>query len=306
MSNWVLYTATVMIWGASWYGIKLQLGVVEPAVSVVYRFGAAALILMMWCLLRDVSLRFSARQHGFAALMGLLMLCLNYVLFYMATGDVTTAFVALSISLTVVLNSLFGSWFLGRPMRPMVVVGGFGGVAGIALIFWSELSGFGGGQATARGIVLCLVGTVSLSLGNTVSARNQQAGMAVVPTNAVAMAYAALFVALYVAATGTPVTFDWSPTYMAALAYLVVFATVIAFGCYLTLLGRIGADRAAYAMVLQPVVALVISTAVEGFEWGWPAALGVALVLAGNVIVLGGAPKAAVVYPADNETTREA
>ena len=113
--------------------------------------------------------------------------------------------------------------------------------------------------------------------------------MAVLPTNAVAMAYSALFVALYIAATGKPVTFDVSPVYMGALAYLVVFATVIAFGCFLTLLGRIGADRAAYAMVLQPVVALVISTAVEGFRWGWPAALGVALVLAGNAIVLCGA-----------------
>lgn len=289
MNNWFLYAATVLIWGASWYGIKLQLGVVEPAVSVMYRFAAASLILMAWCLLRGVRLRFSARQHGFAALMGLLMFCLNYVVFYVASAEVTTAFVALSISLTVILNSLFGSWFLGRPMRPVVVVGGLAGVAGIALVFWPELAGLGGGQATVRGIVLCLIGTVSVSLGNTVSARNQQAGMAVLPTNAVAMAYSALFVALYIAATGKPVTFDVSPVYMGALAYLVVFATVIAFGSFLTLLGRIGADRAAYAMVLQPVVALVISTAVEGFRWGWPAALGVALVLAGNAIVLGGA-----------------
>ena len=124
-----------MIWGPSWYGIKLQLGVVEPAVSVMYRFAAASLILMAWCLLRGVGLRFSARQHGFAALMGLLMFCLNYVVFYVASAEVTTAFVALSISLTVILNSLFGSWFLGRPMRPVVVVGGLAGVAGIALVF---------------------------------------------------------------------------------------------------------------------------------------------------------------------------
>jgi len=289
MNNWVLYAATVLIWGASWYGIKLQLGVVDPAVSVMYRFAAASLILIAWCLLRGVSMRFSPRQHGFAALMGLLMFCLNYVVFYIATGEVTTGFVALSVSLMVILNSLFGSWFLGRPMRPMVVIGGLAGVAGIALVFWSELSGAGGGQATVPGIVLCLIGTVSVSLGNTVSARNQQAGMAVLPTNAVAMAYSALFVALYIAVTGKPVTFDVSPVYVGTLVYLVVFATVIAFGCFLTLLGRIGADRAAYAMVLQPAVALAISTAVEDFQWGWPAALGVALVLAGNVIVLGSA-----------------
>jgi drug/metabolite transporter (DMT)-like permease len=287
MSNRVLYLATVLIWGASWYGIKLQLGVVEPAVSVIYRFGAASLILMAWCRWRGVSLRFTAREHGYAALMGFLMFCLNYVVFYVATGEVTTALVALSVSLMVILNSLFGRLFLGHPMRPLVVLGGVTGVAGIALVFWPELSGFGGGQATARGIALCLLGTVSVALGNTVSARNQQSGMAVLPTNAIGMAYATLFVALYVAATGTPVSFDWSPGYLGSLAYLVVLGTVVAFGCFLTLLGRIGADRAAYAMVLQPVMALAISTAVEGYRWGWPAAAGVALVLAGNVIVLG-------------------
>ena len=135
MNNWFLCAATVLIWGASWYGIKLQLGVVEPAVSVMYRFAAASLILMAWCLLRGVRLRFSARQHGFASLMGLLMFCLNYVVFYVASAEVTTAFVALSISLTVILNSLFGSWFLGRPRRPVVVVGGLAGVVGIALVF---------------------------------------------------------------------------------------------------------------------------------------------------------------------------
>ncbi len=278
----------MLIWGASWYGIKLQLGVVEPAVSVMYRFGAASLILIAWCLLRGISLRFDLRQHGFAALMGFLMFCLNYVVFYIATADVTTGFVALSVSLMVILNSLFGSCFLGRPMRPIVVIGGLCGVAGIALVFWSELSGFGGGQATVQGIVLCLIGTVAVSLGNTVSARNQQAGMAVLPTNAIAMGYSALIVALYVAATGKPVSFDFSPIYIGSLAYLVVFATVIAFGCFLTLLGRIGSDRAAYALVLQPVAALAISTVVEDFQWGWPAALGVVLVLAGNIIVLGG------------------
>ena len=102
------------------------------------------------------------------------------------------------------------------------------------------------------------------------------------------MGYSALIVALYVAATGKPVSFDFSPIYIGSLAYLVVFATVIAFGCFLTLLGRIGSDRAAYALVLQPVAALAISTVVEDFQWGWPAALGVVLVLAGNIIVLGG------------------
>jgi drug/metabolite transporter (DMT)-like permease len=60
----------------------------------------------------------------------------------------------------------------------------------------------------------------------------------------------------------------------------------LAFACYLTLLGRIGPDRAAYATVLGPVVALAVSTVVENFQWTVVAALGFIAVLAGNVLVL--------------------
>jgi drug/metabolite transporter (DMT)-like permease len=60
----------------------------------------------------------------------------------------------------------------------------------------------------------------------------------------------------------------------------------VAFGCYLTLLGRIGMDRASYAMVLFPVIALALSTAFEGYRWTPFGMVGVACILAGNLIVL--------------------
>ena len=73
---------------------------------------------------------------------------------------------------------------------------------------------------------------------------------------------------------------------MLSLVYLALFASVFGFGAYLTLLQRIGADRAAYSSVLFPLVALALSTLVEGYRWTPLAAIGVALVLAGNLVVL--------------------
>jgi drug/metabolite transporter (DMT)-like permease len=65
-----------------------------------------------------------------------------------------------------------------------------------------------------------------------------------------------------------------------------VFGSVVAFGAYLTLLGRIGAHRAGYATVMFPVVALVLSILFEGLALDWSILLGFALVLAGNLLVL--------------------
>jgi len=108
----------------------------------------------------------------------------------------------------------------------------------------------------------------------------------VVEANTLGMSYGAVFTLAFALARGVPVTFDWSWSYSLSLAYLALFASVFGFGAYLTLLQRIGADRAAYSSVLFPLVALGLSTAVEGYRWTAPAAIGVALVLAGNLVVL--------------------
>jgi len=74
------------------------------------------------------------------------------------------------------------------------------------------------------------------------------------------------------------------------LAYLTVFGSIIAFGAYLTLLGRIGAHKAGYAMVMFPVVALILSMLFEGLQLDSTIILGTVLVLAGNIFVLRGKP----------------
>ena len=70
------------------------------------------------------------------------------------------------------------------------------------------------------------------------------------------------------------------------LVYLALFGSVFAFGCYLTLLRRIGVHKASYAVVLFPAVALIISTLFEGFQWTWPVAVGIVFIAIGNTFVI--------------------
>ena len=57
MKNIAFYIITVLIWGSTWIGIKMQLGVVEPIASVTYRFALASVILLLWCRLRRLNMR---------------------------------------------------------------------------------------------------------------------------------------------------------------------------------------------------------------------------------------------------------
>lgn len=281
-----LYLTSVLIWGSTWFAIKFQLGVVAAEVSLVYRFGIAAAILLLFCLASRRPLRYSAQDHGFIALQGLFLFSSNYLVFYWATGLLTSGIVALMFSTVILMNIVNGALFRRSRVKPRVIVGALFGISGIAAIFWSEVSGVGDNSDTWRGLWMCLLATWFASIGNIISARNQENGIPVIQTNAWGMAYGALIMAIYAMVSGVPFNFDPDFAYSASLLYLAVFGSILAFGSYLTLVGRIGADKAAYAAVLFPVIALGLSTLFEDYQWTLRALFGFALVLLGNYVVL--------------------
>ena len=281
-----LYGSTVIIWGTTWLAIKFQLGSVDPMVSVLYRFMAAALTLFLYCKLRGLRMRFSLKDHIFMALQGLVLFSVNYWLIYLAEVHVTSGLVAVIFSGIVFMNMINGAVLLGSPIRSNVLLGGTIGVLGIVLVFWPQLISFSLSDKGALGLVLSVVSTFMASLGNIISARHQQNNLPVIQTNAYGMVYGAAIIGAISLISGKTFSFEMSLAYVGSLFYLSLFGTVIAFGCYLKLIGKIGADRAAYATMLFPIVALGISTVYEGYQWAPNNIIGMAVVLVGNWLVL--------------------
>lgn len=293
MSVAALYLAVVLIWGTTWIMISFQIGVVPPEVSVAYRFAIAAALMFAWAGLRGLPLRFRARDHLFIALQGALIFSTNFVLFYLAALDLATGLLAVVFSTASILTMLFSAVRQRRPPPARALGGAALGSCGIALVFWPEIAAFSLSSGAGLGLVLSLGGTVSFSLGGLVAARNQAAGLSVRGTTAWAMTYGTVLLSLFVVARGARFTFDPSFAYVGSLAFLAVVGSVVAFACYFALLERIGPERSAYATVLFPVVALVVSTLFEGYQWTAMALVGVVLTLAGNLLVLA-RPRAAL------------
>jgi drug/metabolite transporter (DMT)-like permease len=286
MENLFLYAITVLIWGSTWLVITFQLGEVDPILSVAYRFTLASVVLLAYAGLRKANLRYSAREHLYFGLQGVLLFSLNYLLVYLAEQRLTSGLVAVIFSMLVFMNILMGALFLGTPVRRNVVIGALIGLTGISLVFLPELKGFSLQDSGFVGLLLSVGGTLFASLGNIVSARNQREGLPVIQTNAFGMGYGAVLMFIFALVRGVPFTFEATPGYILSLIYLAVFGSVIAFGAYLTLLGRIGADRAGYSSLLFPMVALGLSTLFEGYQWSAAALVGVLLVVGGNFLVL--------------------
>jgi len=286
VSNRLLYIVTVLIWGSTWIAIEYQLGVVEPEVSVFIRYALASALLFGWCFVKGINLRFPRRAHVQFVLLGLLLFCLNYILTYQAQQYITSALSAIVFSAMLWMNMLNARIFFGVRSGARVWFGSVAGIAGILLLFMPQVENLSMTDATVYGAVLCLIGAFIASLGNMVSQGAQKSGLPILQSNAWGMFYGAIITGAISVSQGHSFAMNWSASYLGSLAFLVLFGSIAAFGAYLTLLGRIGAHKAGYALVMFPVVALIISFFFEGLEPSWNIFAGVSLVLLGNVFVL--------------------
>tara|TARA_B100001964_G_scaffold217181_1_gene257034 strand:+ start:518 stop:1408 length:891 start_codon:yes stop_codon:yes gene_type:complete len=284
--NGVLYGITILIWGSSWIMIKFQVEVVSASISVFYRFFLAAIILQCLCLIKRQKSVYALREYIFIAIQGFCLFAVNYWLFYLSAEYLSSGLMALIFSTIVVMNMINGRIWFGTPINLKMVFGAMMGISGLTLVFWPEIQWEDSNYNMFKGLLLAFVATYFSSLGNIVSLRNQKKGIPVFYSNAYAMTFGCLTMLMITMITDEHWNFSWNPQFLLSLVFLSVFASVVGFWCYLTLLGRVGADRGAYATLIFPIVALSISTVFEGYQWSLIAISGVVLILLGNFIIL--------------------
>lgn len=286
MSNSALYVVTVLIWGSTWIAIEYQLGSVAPEVSIVYRYLIASSTLFLYCKIKGLSLSFKVKDHLWFGLLGLFLFCLNYIFAYRAQVYITSALAAIAFSTMLWINILLSRIFFGTRAGGRVLWGAVLGIGGILLLFLPRTESVSLTDSVFFGSLLALCGALMASFGNMSSQAAQKRRLPVVQSNAWSMLYGGVFTSLIAVAGGHPFTFDATFTYIISLLYLAIFGSVVAFGAYLTLLGRIGAHKAGYATVMFPVVALILSMLFEGLGLDLWIVGGTALVLLGNLLVL--------------------
>ncbi len=287
MNVFFLFATTVLIWGSTWLAVKWQLGEVDPGASVLYRNGIATVLLFAWCFARGVALRFALRDHLVFMFLGIFLFSVNYWLVYQAAAFLTTGLIAVVFSTIVFFNLFTARLMLGYRINLTVVWGALVGISGIVLLFSGELSELSLQDKSLTGLLIALTATLCASIGSvTATYIGTNRSIPVIPYNAWGLFYGcvALFIAL--AASGTPFAFEQTARYTLSLLYLGIFGTAIAFVCYLKLIGLVGPDKAGYAFLMFPVVALALSTIFEAYRWSITGLLGLALIIAGSYLAL--------------------
>lgn len=275
-----------LAWGTTWFAITKQLGVVDPVVSIVYRFALAAALLFVWAALRGETIQLNRAQHLAAFGIGLFTFGVDYPLVYWAEERVTSAVVAVVFAAMAFVNlAVFRLAFGLR--APLLSWGAAGlGVIGVGLLSWEEIASASMSTRALTGIGMTLTGVLAASIGNVFARRGEMAGAGVIASTGWAMAYGAALLALYALATGKTWNFEFTAPYVLSLLHLAVVGSVIAFALYYGLARRRGYATASYISALTPPLAMLVSALFEGKSWGSLALGGVALVLAGQVLLL--------------------
>jgi len=286
MKNIFLYIITVLIWGSTWFAIEFQLGEVAVEVSLFYRFGLAAIMMWGYCLWKNIPVVFSLKNHGYILLLAIGNFSANYTILYYAQNYLNSAMTSIAFSTLLLMNIINTRIFFGKPIATRIYLGALLGLIGIVTLFWHDLQGITFSNGTFLGLTLALVGALVASFGNMISVRNSNSNLNIYAVNAWGMSYGAILLMTYALVNGSEFDFSYKPSYIISLLYLALFGSVIAFATYFSLLKNMGAEKASYLIVLFPIVAVIISSLFEGFEFTDNIIIGFILVLIGNAIVL--------------------
>ena len=282
----ILYAIVVLIWGTTWIAITYQLGDVATELSVAYRFALASALLFAYAFLTGRRISIPRRIYPYVLIMGTMMFSAGYLFIYHASAYITSGLVAVIFSLVVVSNGLYERLFFKTPLEPRLMLATLFGLSGIALMFWPEVSSFTLQDQSVIGMLFVLMGVLLGSFGTMAAIVCTREQLPVITVNAHAMAWGALASFVVAVILGRPINFSLEPSYVLSLAYLAIFGSAVAFGCFLALIRQIGSARTAYSSILYPIVALLISTFVEDYQWSVPAFAGIGMIATGNWLAL--------------------
>lgn len=285
--NIMLYLAVVLIWGTTWIAIFLQQEAANTPVlvAVFWRFLLASVLMLVILKLIKRLRPLDKQDHLFCLLQGCCVFGFNFVCFYHAAAWISSGLESVIFSMAVLYNAL-NSWIFFRQRPPFrLLPAAVLGLGGIVALFWHDIQAAHPAPQLLWGVGLSALGTLGFSFGNMISTRHQRRQRDVLTTNSYAMFYGAIMMAILALLNGDSLAPTFNLQWLGSMSYLAIFGSVLGFGAYFTLVGRIGASQAAYSTLLFPLVALTLSTIYERYQWHDNAIVGLVMILMGNMVM---------------------
>ena len=259
------FAGIYIIWGTTYLAIAFAVHAMPPFISGVARFGLAGALMYAWLRARNPR-PFAGVNIPMMALAGVLLSGMgNGFVLYAQEGGIPSGIAALFVAaVPVIVLVLDWAFFSKRAPTKQALFGIAVAVAGVVTIVLHTRTLSGGASALYVGAMF--VATTGWSIGTLVQKRSATIGT-VLNFTCGQMLFGAAFQLLMSIVTGEwsrfdPAAISWQG--VVAIAYLVVFGSIIGLNCYLWLLTRVPAPKVATYALVNPVVALFLGAAVLG------------------------------------------
>ncbi len=280
------FAIVTLIWGSTWLVIRDQIAVVPGLWSVAYRFALAGAAMAGLAVVRRERFPADAAGLGFAAGLGVAQFTLNYSFVYAAEAHITSGLVAVVFAL-LLPNALLGRLVLGQRLSARLLLGSGVAMTGVALLIVQQArSDPSGPHQTVLGVALTGAAILAASCANVAQGTAVAKRYPMTAMLAIAMLIGAVVDAALAWITVGPPVLPPTMRYLAGVAYLALAGSALAFSLYYRVLRVIGPARAAYASVIVPVIAMLLSTLFEGYRWTALAIAGAMLTGVGLVVAL--------------------
>lgn len=281
------FGAIYLIWGSTYLAIRFAVETLPPFLMLFARFFTAGIVMYGWLRVRGAP-RPTARQWGGAATIGGLLLLGGTGAVGWAEQWIPSGLAALIVAIVPVWMVVL-EWLGPDRRRPTgaVVVGLVLGLAGVALLVGPvELEG--AGRTLFIGSVVVVFGTMSWAVGS-VFGRHLPHPDSSWMTAAMQMTAGGLLLLAAGTAAGEWVRVDPGATSLRsllALAYLIVFGSLIAFAAYVFLLRHASPTRVGSYAYVNPVVAVFLGWALADEPVTARTVIAAAIILTGVILIV--------------------
>jgi drug/metabolite transporter (DMT)-like permease len=255
---WLALATVYLVWGSTYLALRVMVRTIPPLLGSGARFLAAGAVLFPFLVARRgwAGVRLTTREAGAAALVGVLFLAGGTGLVTVAERDVPSGLAAVLVA-AMPLFVVVLRYLVSEPVPRATSVGVVAGLAGVAVLL---LPGNPAPEAGVIGLVIILVADVSMAVASFASSRLPVPGDTLVATAYELLAAGFVLGAaglLSGEAAGLPIE-RFSGESLAALAYLVVAGSLVAYTAYVWLLANAPVSKATTHTHVNPVVAVAL------------------------------------------------
>ena len=248
-----------VFWGSTYLGIRIAVEHIGPELMTGVRFPVAGIIMLAACALAGRRVAITGREFLRQGIIGALLLSVSNVTLAWAEQYIRTGLASLLVASIPVWFLVLDTWILrGERLSARGLVGLALGLVGTVVLLWPKLVAPTGGRRMELFASVCLIASSFVWAVGSVLARRWQGSMDAFTATGWQMSIGG-FLNLGIAfLLGEPAKAQWTMRGMGAIAYLVVFGSLVGYTAYIWLLKNVPTSKVGTYAYVNPVIAVFL------------------------------------------------